>query len=62
MRSLFAFLDPRLGRPALVVEADYRTTVERHARHDESDAREQLARMVFDLRTTRRALLHLPAS
>jgi hypothetical protein len=49
VRGLLAFLDPLLGRAALVVEPDDRATGERHVRHDEPDARKQFARIMLDL-------------
>ncbi len=50
MRRLLALLDPLLGRAALVVEPHHRPTGELEIRDDESDAREQLAGMVFNFR------------
>ena len=48
-RGLFAFLDSLFRRAALVVEANHRATGQGHARHDESDARKQLALVMLDL-------------
>ena len=50
MRGLLAFLDPLLRRPALVVEPHDGAIGELEIRHDEADAREQLADMVLDFR------------
>jgi dipeptidyl aminopeptidase/acylaminoacyl peptidase len=50
VRGLFAFLDPLLGRPTLVVEADDGATRERHVRHDEPERGEQPAGIVLDVR------------
>ena len=61
MRGLFALLDPLLGRAALVVEAHDGPIGEREIRHDEADAREQLAGVVLDFATTRRAVVQLSA-
>ena len=49
VRGLFTFFDPLLGRAALVVEPHHRAAWQGHARHDESDAREQLALVMLDL-------------
>ena len=45
----FAFLDPLLARPALVIERNDPLGRAAHVRHDEADARIQFARMPFDL-------------
>ena len=47
MRRLLAFLDPFLGGPALVVDPDDGTILDREIRHDEADAREQLTDVVL---------------
>ena len=45
----FAFLDPLLRRPALVVEADDSPVCPGERRDDEAHPRKQLAEMVLDL-------------
>ena len=50
VRRLLPLLDPLLGRAPLVVEPRDGATGEREIRHDEADAREQLADVVLDLR------------
>jgi hypothetical protein len=50
VRRLLAFLDPLLRRPALVVEPHDGAIGELEIRHDEADAREQLAVMMLDFR------------
>src|ERR1700751_4985929 len=45
----FAFLDPLLARPALVVEGNDALGGAAHVRHDEADARIEFTRMPFDL-------------
>src|SRR5215467_2928151 len=45
----FAFLDPLLARPALVVEGNDSLGWAAHVRHDEADARIKLSRMPLDL-------------
>jgi len=47
--SAFAFFDPLLARPALVVEGDDVFSAARHVGHDEADARIEFAGMPFDL-------------
>ena len=47
MRSLLAFLDPLLGRAAPVVEPPDGAIGKLEIRHDETDAREQLAPVVL---------------
>src|SRR5262245_3902808 len=61
VRGLFAFLDPLLGRAPLVVEAHHGTTREEEVRHDEADAREQLAGMVLDFGDDSAGLVQLSA-
>src|SRR5215472_17325276 len=45
----FAFLDPLLARPALVVESNDALGLAAHVRHDEADTRIKLSRVPFDL-------------
>src|SRR4029453_13714339 len=47
---VLALLDPLFGRPAPVVEGDDLPGRSTQVRHDEADARQQLAGMPFDLR------------
>ena len=49
VRGLLAFLDSLLRRAALIVETHHQPARQRHVRHDEADAREQLARVILDL-------------
>src|SRR5262249_605073 len=48
--GVLAFLDPLLRLPAPVVEGDHLLGATAEVRHDEADARVQLAGMPFDLR------------
>ena len=50
VRRLLAFLDPLLGRAALVVKPHDGVIGELEIRHDEADAREQLAGVMLDFR------------
>src|SRR5438132_5382323 len=47
--GFLAFLDPLLGRPALVIEADDRAIRPGQSRDDEAHPRKQLAEVMFDL-------------
>jgi hypothetical protein len=50
MRRLLPLFDPLFRGAALVVEPHDGAIGEREIRHDEADAREQLAGVVFDFR------------
>ena len=49
LHRAFAFLDPLLTRPALVVEGDHPLGRAAHVRHDEANPGIKLARMPLDL-------------
>jgi len=57
----FALLDPLLAGSALVVEGDDVLGPPRHIGDDAADAGIEFAGMPFDLATTRRGFVQLPA-
>jgi hypothetical protein len=61
MRRLLSLFDPLLLGTALVVEPHDGAIGERQIRHDEADAREQLADVVFDFRYDRLCVVQLSA-